>query len=84
MVLFVVVVGVVVSGVVVSVERAFTLLLPLLGHSLDMCPWTRHLKHRPSFLYRARSSSESFLKGRVVVVASTSMGTCCWLFWEVR
>jgi hypothetical protein len=34
-----------------------------------MWPWVRHLKHRPSAWYWARSSSVSFLNGSIVTVS---------------
>ena len=81
------VVGVVVTmgGEVVD-SRAFgfarfeLLALLFFGQFRAMCPVSRHLKHLPSVRYFARSSSVSFLKGRDVLIASTSIGTCS-LFW---
>ena len=75
------VVGVVVTmdGVVVD-SRTFGFarfaLLLFFGQFRDMCPVSRHLKHLPSVRYFARSLSVNFLKGKDVLIASTSIGTC--------
>ena len=75
-------------GVVVTMDggvvdsRAFgfarfeLLALLFFGQFRAMCPVSRHLKHLPSVLYFARSSSVNFLKGKDVLIASTSIGTC--------
>jgi hypothetical protein len=45
--------------------------LEFLGQLCAMWPWTLHLKHRPSALYCACSSSVSLFNGSVVLAAST-------------
>ena len=61
------------GGLVVLVFLAFARGEVFLGQSLAMCPWRRHLKHRPSLANWACSSGVSFLN--CVMVESTSMGT---------
>src|SRR6202453_735810 len=72
----------VVSGGVASSGELASLVLTggvvFLGQFLARCPCKRHLKHRPSLASWVRSSGVNFVNLVVVVVASTSIGTC----WE--